>query len=261
MVKQFFNDKIVQSGADSFEHLKGNFNKASNRSVSILVPTYNEAENIPLLIKSISETLSKINILYEIIIVDDNSSDNTAKIAMELNGKYRTVRVFIREYDPGYAPSYLLGLKEAKNDIVISMDADGSHPSDLLPLFIKEIEESDVVIASRWIKGGRTESSFKRVLLSKFTSAFFTIFFRLKVKDITSGYRAYKRYVVDDINQRSFKSHGFELLTEILVKLNNRYIIKEIPLEYVLRDKGESKMRTLNLLKRYIILILSILRG
>lgn len=262
MTKTLSKSSIVRS--NSFSHGNESFAEGgaqSTQSVSIVVPTRNEAENIPALIKNVSETLSKLNVLYEIIIVDDKSSDNTGKIASELNEKYGNIRVFVRENNHGYALSYLHGLKEAKNDIVISMDADGSHPSDLLPLFIKEIEGCDVVIASRWIRGGSTESSPKRIFLSRFTSLFFTVFFGLKVKDITSGYRAYKRDVVDEINQMPLKSHGFEVLTEILVKLNKNHDFKEIPLEYMKRDKGESKMRTLNLLKRYIVLILSLIRG
>ncbi|HIH44905.1 MAG TPA: polyprenol monophosphomannose synthase [Candidatus Methanoperedenaceae archaeon] len=227
-------------------------------AVSIVMPTYNEAANLPELVKGIHSRLAGIG--HEVVIVDDDSPDGTGRVAEELNAIYGNVKVIIRKENRGYGLSYLRGLAESKGDVVVTMDADCSHPVEIIPDLLRDARENDVSVASRWVRGGGTESPAGRVALSSFTSFFFRFFFRVRVKDITSGYRAYRRKAVEDIIRMPIRSEGFEVLTEILVRLSNKgYKIHEIPFRYLDRHSGESKMKTSYLLKRYVRLILNLL--
>jgi len=158
--------------------------------LSIVVPTYNEAQNIRELIERVESSLKGFN--FEIIVVDDSSPDGTADIAEELGGKYGNVKVIRRPAKLGLASAVLEGMKLAKYDAMAVMDADLQHPPELLPkLLEKAVEGYDVVVASRYVEGGRTERwSTTRRMISRgaILLAHFLLPKTRAVRDAVSGF-------------------------------------------------------------------------
>lgn len=220
--------------------------------ISIIIPTLNEALNIKKLIPEISKNLKKYK--YEIIVVDDSSPDGTYEVAKKLEKKYR-VRAVKRKGKKDLSLSVIEGFNRSKGNILVVMDADWSHPPELLPELIKELDKNDIVIASRYIKEGHIEdwpfyryiiSDIGRLLAKPLTS----------VKDSPSGFFAFKKNV---IKSAKLKPCGFKILLEILVKGKYNHL-KEIPYSFRNRNIGRSKisvktysryLRHLSLLYKY----------
>ena len=203
--------------------------------LSIITPTYNEAKNIEQLVKRIHSTLKNID--YEIIVADDNSPDGTAKVAKDLPKKYKT-RTIVRTKNKGLAPAVMDGFKAAKGDILAVIDADLSHPPELLKEMFKRVKDDyDIVVASRLIKGGGTENWPNS---RKLTSYAATLLARpiTKIKDPMSGYFMLKRKV---IQHKRIKTKGYKILLEILARGNYKKTI-EIPYTFKDRTAGESKL-------------------
>ncbi len=207
--------------------------------LSIIIPTYNERDNISPLVKEIFSILEETGILAELIIVDDNSSDGTGELAEELKKVYPQLQVIHRSGKLGLASAVLDGFKRAKFGVYCVMDADLSHPPQVIPLMHKLIanKEADLVIGSRLVRGGRMKnwplkrklvSGFARVLARPLTS----------VKDSTSGFFMLKSEVVEGV---SLAPQGFKICLEIIAKGNYRNL-KEVPIIFVDREKGESKL-------------------
>jgi len=212
------------------------------RGLSIIVPTYNEADNIGELIKRVESSL-KGNV-FEIIVVDDSSPDGTAEIAEELGRAYGNIKVIRRPSKMGLASAILDGMKVAKYDSIVVMDADLQHPPELLPrLFEKAREGYDVVIASRYTKGGGVKGwKFWRRLVSKGATVLAHALLpkTRKVKDPVSGFFLFKRGVMEGIE---LKPIGYKLLLELLVK--GKYSkVAEVPYVFKARKRGKSKLST-----------------
>jgi len=218
------------------------------KKISIIIPTYNEAENIKKLIPLLHSVIKNYD--HEIIIVDDDSPDGTAKVAEDLAKKY-PVRVFVRKNERGLASAILFGFKNAQGDILGVMDADLQHPPELLQKMIEKIKEGyDIVIASRYTKEGRIEKwPSYRLLISKGATLLAKPLTR--VKDPMSGYFILKRSVIDDLK---FDSIGYKLLLEILVKGKYKKVI-EIPYTFKNRKYGRSKLNFFEILKYIHLLI------
>ncbi|MDO8740146.1 MAG: polyprenol monophosphomannose synthase [Candidatus Woesearchaeota archaeon] len=206
--------------------------------ISIIIPTYNEKENIKNLIAEISNIFKKNKIKGEIIIVDDNSPDGTGKIAENLSKKY-SVKVLHRKGKLGLSSAVVAGFKAAKGSILGVMDADFSHPPEIIPELIKPIlnENIDFVIGSRHVKGGGIENW---PLLRKLISKGATLLAKTvtNVKDPMSGLFFLKKSVIKGIK---FDSKGFKICLEILVKGSYK-TVKEVP--YIFKDRrvGKSKL-------------------
>lgn len=217
--------------------------------ISVVIPTYNEAENIKKLVPMIDEILVKYT--YEIIVVDDNSPDGTAKIAKRL-AEYYPIRVLVREKKKGLASAILYGFMNASGDVLGVIDADLQHPPELLGKMAKKIEEGcDIVIASRYVEGGGIEGwTFYRRLISKGAILLARPLID-SVKDPMSGCFLLRKEVIDGIN---LNPTGYKLLLEILVK--GKYVkVAEVP--YVFRERiyGQSKLGIGEML-RYVYLLL-----
>jgi len=226
---------------------------SKEKIISIIIPTYNEAENIGDILKRIIETLGKINIEYEILIVDDASADNTAGIAEKILGESgRAIRRVSEK--KSLSLSVLDGIKQARGSAIVVMDADGSHPPELIPVFIKELKEGyDLIIGSRYVKGGGTKGfPFKR----KFISAFACFLGRLvtKIKDNTSGFFCIKKSALDGVN---LTPDGFKIGLEIFVKAHHASF-KEVPFTFSDRMKGKSKLKP-KVVAQYLNQILNLL--
>jgi dolichol-phosphate mannosyltransferase len=244
-------------------HTRANLNRDSvvnldertinpSRGLSIIVPTYNEAENIRELIERVETSLKSD--AFEIIVVDDSSPDGTADIAEELGKVYGNVKVVKRPRKMGLASAILDGMRAAEYDLIAVIDADLQHPPELLPRLLEKAREGyDVVVASRYVEGGSIEGwSFWRRLVSK--GAIFlahALFSKTKaVKDPMSGFFLFKKDVIGGVRLELL---GYKLLLEILVR--GRYCkVVEVPCIFRGRKKGKSKL-SLKEIFDYVVLL------
>ncbi len=224
--------------------------KPSKAKLSIVVPTYNESQNIVRMLDSIAEILSPYA-AAEIIVVDDNSPDGTAEIASlhakniisnnNKNNKKLHVEVIQREDKFGLSSAIVSGLQSATGDFVVVMDGDFSHPPQVIPSIIEALQDSscDIVVASRYIKGGSIIGwPFKRRLVSKGATKIAQYGLGVEVKDPVSGFFAFRR---DIINGVKFDAIGYKMLLEILVKTKGARV-KEVPYTFTNRSIGNSKL-------------------
>lgn len=222
----------------------------NNNLLSVIVPTYNEIHNIETLVSRIDNSLKGIS--YEIIIVDDNSPDETGKRAEELSKDY-PLRAVHREGKLGLASAFLKGFEFAKGGIIGCMDADLSHPPETIPKLIASINEdgSDIVIASRLIEGGAIAGNWpqKRKINSYVATGLAK--FLTPIKDPMSGFFFLKRDVIEGV---PLIPRGYKIGLEIIVKGKYKKI-KEIPFLFDNRIKGESKLN-LNIQLEYMAQIL-----
>jgi len=210
--------------------------------LAIIIPTYNEKENLPQLIQRIETAMSNQD--HEIIIVDDNSPDGTGQLAEQLAKQYGNIKVIHRPAKMGLATAILEGIKHAEGDIIAVMDADLQHPPELLPKLHQAIlKGNDIAIASRYIEGGKIEDwSLKRKIISKGAIALAHLFLpqTRKIKDIMSGYFALRKDLLQDIE---LNPTGYKILLEIVAKTKPKKIA-EIPYTFKPRSKGKSKLGT-----------------
>jgi dolichol-phosphate mannosyltransferase len=210
------------------------------RSLSIIVPTYNEAENIPELFNRIEGALKGES--FEIIVVDDNSRDGTADLVEELGEKYGNVRVLRRPGRLGLGSAVVDGMEVADGDMIAVVDADLQHPPELLPRMLEKADEGyDVVVASRYVKGGGVErwGVLRRLISLGAVSLAHLLFPRTgAVKDPVSGFFLFRKSVIGGIELNPL---GFKILMEILVKGEYRKVA-EVPYIFRSRRKGRSKL-------------------
>jgi dolichol-phosphate mannosyltransferase len=218
---------------------------ASKVKLSIVIPTYNESQNIVRILDSIAETLSPYTAV-EIIVVDDNSPDGTAEIASLhakniSDNKKLNVEIIRREGKFGLSSAIIAGIKSATGDLLVVMDGDFSHPPQVIPSIIEGLQDSncDIVIASRYIKGGSIIGwPFKRRLMSKGATKIAQYGLGIEVRDPVSGFFAFRRNIIDGIK---FDAIGYKMLLEILVKTKGARI-KEVPYTFTNRRIGTSKL-------------------
>ena len=211
--------------------------------IYIIIPTLNEAENLEPLVKKINS----VSPSYRIIFIDDNSKDGTQEILKKLSKKYN-VSFFIRKKKKGYGSALKLGFKKLNakaTDIIITMDADLSHNPKDIPFMVKKILQGyDVVIGSRYIKGGKIKRwPTSRKIISKLANLFIKLALGTGVKDNTSGFRAYSGNFINKIKGQ-IRSEGYSILEEILfLAIKENAKICEHPITFFDRKKGKSKAR------------------
>ena len=218
----------------------------SMSKLSVIVPTYNERGNLK---KLVEKTLSSLKGLkFELIIVDDNSPDGTGKLADELASKHKNVKVVHRQGRLGLGTAILDGAKVADGEIMGVMDADMQHPPEVLRTMLEKAEAgADIVIASRYVKGGGVESwSFFREAMSKGAIWLSHLFLpkTRKVEDTQSGYFLFKRHVIENV---SLNVKEFKLLVEILAKGKYKNVV-EVPYTFKTRAAGKSKLGSIQIL-------------
>ncbi|MDD3284187.1 MAG: polyprenol monophosphomannose synthase [Patescibacteria group bacterium] len=212
--------------------------------VYIVIPTYKEKDNIGALIEKICE--QDIEDLH-ILVVDDNSPDGTAEIVESLISKY-PVEIIKRPEKLGLGSAYVAGFKYALShnaDMLMEMDADFSHFPNKIPNLIDGVKNgADMCLGSRRVKGGGVIGwSFKRKFMSRAAQDFSRLFLGLKTKDVTGGFRCYHKRVFDVIDLNNIKSNGYSFQEEMIYLLErNNFKIKEIPITFVDRQKGVSKL-------------------
>lgn len=215
------------------------------KKVIVVVTTYNEKENLPALVPQILEKDKRISV----IVVDDSSPDGTGKIAEELSKLYKERVVPIHRKERGVGTALRDGFRRAINleaDIIIQMDADFSHNPFYLSDFVKEIESgAEVVIGSRYAKGGGIASrSGLRNFISRVANFYNHIFLGMwQISDTASGFKAYRRHVLEEIKPEGLVSKGYSIGVENLYRISKKgYKIKEIPIIFSDRNAGNSKM-------------------
>ncbi len=207
--------------------------KKNKPEISIILPAYNEEDNISILIKRLHKVLSSLTKNYEIIVIDDHSKDSTVKEAKAAGAK-----IFLQK-ENGYGAALKEGFQIARGDYIVTMDANLSHD----PLLIKEMwakrHSYDLIIASSGIKGGKAEMPIMRKTLSRFLNLFFSYTLSTPIKDLSSSYRMYKKEVLDEI---IIVGKDFNVLQEILVRAYSAgFMITEIPIHYKPRNAGKTK--------------------
>lgn len=210
----------------------------------VILPTYNERETLPvLLIKILGQEI------FDILIIDDNSTDGTKEIARTWKEKDPRVNLMERPGKLGLGTAYIDGFKWALKrdyDCMIEMDSDLSHNPNDLPRFLFEIERgTDLVIGSRYLWGTISVVGwdFKRLLLSRFGNFYASTILGIKVSDMTSGYRAYSRRALEVIDLDSVRSGGYAFQIEMAYHIKMAgFSIKEIPIVFHERLQGQSKM-------------------
>jgi dolichol-phosphate mannosyltransferase len=220
----------------------------------IIIPTYNEAENLTKLVEQIfSLNIAELNI----IIVDDNSSDGTGKIADELSQKY-PLRVIHRQAKQGLGSAYVSGFKAAIRlgaDLVFEMDADFSHDPKDIPRLIEEIKNGyDLVIGSRRIRSGNVSGwSWIRNLESKSAMTFARAILGLKTKDITAGFRCYRTSILKQIDLDKIHAGSYAFQEEMIYLSERKgFKIKEIPVTFIDRKFGKSKLGVKDILEFFV---------
>ncbi len=204
--------------------------------VSLIIPTYNEAKNLPLLVKEVFDAIDRSQIDLELIIVDDNSPDGTGAVAEEL-GKAYPVRTVHRSGKLGLGSAVRAGFDESKRDYLGVMDADLSHDPSVLNFMIMSLTEYDIVLGSRFEKGSVVEQwKWWRALISKVGVALTYVL--TGVRDPLSGYFFLRRSV---INNTTLDTTGYKILLEILIKGSYKKV-KEVPFRFRIRKFSTSKL-------------------
>ncbi|MCD6335051.1 MAG: polyprenol monophosphomannose synthase [Candidatus Latescibacteria bacterium] len=212
-------------------------------SCLIVIPTYNEKENI----REIAEAILDLDLNLDILIVDDNSPDGTGEIADRIAGERKEVHVLHREKKSGLGAAYMAGFKYAlahQYDLIFEMDADFSHDPKYIPQFLDKIESSDLVIGSRYTDGVNVVNwPIKRLLLSYYANTYSRIVTGMPIRDATSGYKCFRRAVLEAMDLDGVSSTGYAFQIEMNFKAWKKgFRICELPIVFWDRRKGVSKM-------------------
>lgn len=217
----------------------------AEKKYSILLPTYNERENLPIIVWLIEKHLCDIN--YEVIIIDDGSPDKTLEVAKELQKIYGEKKIVLRprEKKLGLGTAYIHGIKHATGDFVIIMDADLSHHPKFIPEFIKKQKDGDfdVVSGTRYSgNGGVYGWDLKRKIISRGANYLTQILLRPGASDLTGSFRLYRKDVLEKL-VKACVSKGYVFQMEMIVRARQfGFTIGEVPISFVDRVYGESKL-------------------
>jgi len=209
----------------------------------VVIPTYNECENLPLLVPKVLERDPRI----EVLVVDDDSPDGTGKLADDLAVREPRVHVLHRARKEGLGPAYRAGIQRALElgaDWVVQMDADFSHPPETLDVMLAEIESHDVVMGSRYLNGITVVNwPIERILLSYFGNWYVRKVTGLPITDTTGGFRCARRSVLERIGLERIRANGYAFQVELNYRLiRHGARVKEIPFFFLDRTRGASKL-------------------
>jgi dolichol-phosphate mannosyltransferase len=211
--------------------------------VVMVVPTYDEADNLAWIVGRLRQAEPDVDVL----VVDDNSPDGTGKIADELAAADDAVQVVHRATKGGLGAAYKHGFQvalDAGYDVVGEMDADGSHQPEQLHLLLDALGDADLVIGSRWVRGGSVVNwPFRRELLSRGGNLYVRLLLGVSVRDATAGFRLFRRSALEMIDLATVESTGYVFQTDMAARcLRLGLRVREVPIEFVERVRGDSKM-------------------
>jgi dolichol-phosphate mannosyltransferase len=210
----------------------------------IVLPTYCEAENLEPMARALRAVLPDD---ARILVVDDASPDGTGAVADRLAAADPAVSVVHRSRKEGLGAAYLHGFRvalEAGYDVVGEMDADGSHQPEQLQRLVDGLADADLVIGSRWVPGGSvTNWPLRRQALSRGGNLYVRLLLGIDVRDATAGYRLYRREALEKIELETVRSTGYVFQTDLAARvLRAGMVVREVPIEFVERVRGDSKM-------------------
>ncbi|MEM1634365.1 MAG: glycosyltransferase family 2 protein [Nanopusillaceae archaeon] len=217
--------------------------------ISIIIPTYNEKENIETLVNRIFNSLK--NYKFEIIFVDDNSKDGTIEKIKDMSKKNKNIKLIVRKRKMGINSAFIVGYKNSLGKYIVLMDADLQHPPEKIPEMIYYLKKGyDIVVASRFLRKSKIVGlSTLRKLFSLLTCTFIRITIKnAKIKDPLSGFFAIKKEILDTVITKIKFKRGFKILIEILAN-SERIKIKEIPFIFGVRKYGKSKINKIVLVE------------
>jgi dolichol-phosphate mannosyltransferase len=227
----------------------GDGERPSGRTL-VIIPTYNELENLPIIVGRVHVALPEVHVL----IVDDSSPDGTGKLADELAlADPDRVHVMHRTVKDGLGAAYLAGFAWGLNrqySVLVEMDADGSHAPEQLSRLLDAVDAgADLVIGSRYVSGGTVRNWPKRrMVLSKTANTYSRVLLGVDIHDITAGYRAYRREVLEKIDLAAVDSKGYCFQIDLTWRaINNGFKVVEVPITFTERELGVSKMSGSNI--------------
>jgi dolichol-phosphate mannosyltransferase len=237
-----------------------------NSRIWIVIPTYNEAENIGPIVRAVSDEMSKIAPgEYRILIVDDNSADGTGELADGLTDELDQLEILHRAAKDGLGRAYLAGFEHALAngaELVVQMDADFSHDPKSLGTLLTAAEEADLVLGSRYVEGGAVRNwGILRKVISRGGSAYARAVLRVNVRDLTGGFKCVRRPVLETIDLASLRADGYVFQIELTYRaIQSGFDVREVPIVFVDRAAGSSKM-SWNIAIEAMLLVPSLRRG
>jgi dolichol-phosphate mannosyltransferase len=211
--------------------------------VLVVIPTYNERDNIAVIVERLHAVLPKTHVL----VVDDGSPDGTGDIADAMATADERVNVLHRTEKAGLGAAYIAGFAwalERDYAVIIEMDADGSHAPEDLPRMLDALTDADLVLGSRWVPGGKVVNwPWHRELISRGGSLYSRLALGAKVRDMTGGYRAFRRAVLEKLKLHNVASQGYCFQIDLAWRtIEAGFTIVEVPITFAERERGESKM-------------------
>ena len=211
--------------------------------VLVVIPTYNEAETLEPVVARMRASVPEADVL----VVDDGSPDGTGDIADRLVAADPAVHVLHRTQKAGLGAAYIAGFRWALAegyDVVVEMDSDGSHAPEELPRLLTALREADLVIGSRWVPGGQIRNwPLYRQIISVGGSTYARVLLRFPVRDSTSGYRAFRRHVLEELKLDEVASQGYCFQIDLAWKTwRSGFRVREVPITFTEREVGRSKM-------------------
>lgn len=211
--------------------------------VLVIIPTYNEAENVKPIVKRVRSSVPDADVL----VADDNSPDGTGKLADELAAGDEQVHVLHRRGKEGLGAAYLAGFQwgiDAGYGVLVEMDADGSHQPEELPRLLTALKGADLVLGSRWIPGGRVVNWPKsREFLSRGGSTYSRLLLDVPIRDVTGGYRAFRKETLEGLGMTEVASAGYCFQVDLAWRaVKAGFHVVEVPITFVERERGDSKM-------------------
>ncbi|MFG2192020.1 polyprenol monophosphomannose synthase [Streptomyces sp. NPDC048639] len=212
-------------------------------TVLVIIPTYNEAENIKPIVGRVRSAVPEAHIL----VADDNSPDGTGKLADELVAEDDHVHVLHRKGKEGLGAAYLAGFRWGIDNgygVLVEMDADGSHQPEELPRLLTALKGADLVLGSRWVPGGRVVNwPASRQFISRGGSTYSRLMLGLPLRDITGGYRAFRKETLEQLGIDKVASQGYCFQVDMARRaMKAGFRVVEVPITFIERERGDSKM-------------------
>ncbi len=214
-----------------------------SEKIVVCIPTFNERENLPLIVSRLLAANPSVHVL----VIDDASPDGTGDLAETMASADARISVLHRTEKAGLGAAYRAGFARAISEgatLIVEMDADGSHQPEQLPAMLAAIDSADLVIGSRWVRGGSVRNwPLHRELLSRGGNAYARLLLRIHVRDITAGYRVFRVSALRAIDYEGVTSQGYVFQVDMAYRVLRAGLrISEVPIEFVERELGASKM-------------------
>jgi dolichol-phosphate mannosyltransferase len=236
------------TGNGQTEGARASADRAALGPLWLVLPTYQEIENIEPALRAVHAALSTCDLPeFRILVVDDSSPDGTAERARELQAELPEVEVLVRPQRQGLGRAYVHGFTHAVAhgaDVLLQMDADGSHAPEQLPRLLAALAGADVVLGSRWVPGGEVVNWPRhREVLSRGANQYVRLWLGLDLHDATGGFRAYRRSVLEALDLATVASVGYCFQVDLARRaVQAGFRVVEVPITFAERERGESKM-------------------